>query len=314
MSRSHSSVRGLSAGERARDWYGHFRRYVSERGEESDFSETRRNIAEYRHWVKQVAGVELEDARAIEVGYGPRPERLFWLSALGVDVVGVDLDQPVLSGRPAELMAVFRTNGVERCLKSTVRHFLFDRGRRNALAEAIEAETGRPFRLPRERLFVGDAGGDAFWSLHAEPVHLIYSEDVFEHIPRPALVQVVAQMAAHLRDDGVALVRPMVFTGIAGGHLLEWYPEFVDRDEERRSEPWEHLRRNRFPANSYLNELTLDDYRELLSTHFDILEERVTQPAMGRQYLTPEVREELRAYSEADLLSNNVLFVLRKRS
>ncbi len=87
----------------------------------------------------------------------------------------------------------------------------------------------------------------------------------------------------------------------------------VDR-RLRRSEPWEHLRRKRFRANVYLNELMRADYRRLFSQHFEIVEERVTKPDLGREYLSPEVAEELKRYSDEELFSNGVLFVLRPKA
>lgn len=81
----------------------------------------------------------------------------------------------------------------------------------------------------------------------------------------------------------------------------------------RKTEPFEHLRKRRHPANTYLNELTRAEYRRLFQKHFDIIEERVTRPNLGRQYLTDEVRKELSSYSEDELFSNQVLFVLKVR-
>jgi hypothetical protein len=73
------------------------------------------------------------------------------------------------------------------------------------------------------------------------------------------------------------------------------------------------LRDDSFPANTYLNRLTLADFRQKFRMHFDILEERTMLPDLGREFLTDEVRRELASYPDEELFSNNVLFVLRKR-
>jgi hypothetical protein len=71
------------------------------------------------------------------------------------------------------------------------------------------------------------------------------------------------------------------------------------------------LRKRRFNANTYLNCLSRADYREIFSRHFDILEEKVMHPNLGREWLTDEVRAELPQWSEEELLSNRVEFALR---
>ena len=50
----------------------------------------------------------------------------------------------------------------------------------------------------------------------------------------------------------------------------------------------------------------------MLGAHFELLEERVKYPDLGREYYTPEVAAELGDFSEEELFSNCVLFVLRK--
>ena len=53
-------------------------------------------------------------------------------------------------------------------------------------------------------------------------IDLVCSEDVFEHIRLSSLERLVPRMAAWLAPHGIALIRPNVFTGITGGHLVEW--------------------------------------------------------------------------------------------
>jgi hypothetical protein len=95
--------------------------------------------------------------------------------------------------------------------------------------------------------------------------------------------------------------------------LPEWFTHIVDQDVKRETEPWEHLRKKRNVADVYLNQLTRDEYRKLFATYFEIVEEKDRVPDLGKRLLTPAVRSELAAWSDEDLFSNSVQFVLRAR-
>jgi hypothetical protein len=268
-------------------------------------------ITEYDIFARRFASKALREARVLDIGFGARPWRAAALDALGADVWGVDLDRPVLRGSPRELLTIYRDDGAERALKSAARFFLLDGLERRGL----ERRLGLPIR-PSDlegRLISGDASDPAVWESFDGPFDLLVSEDVFEHVPVERIAPLCRLMAAHMTETSVALVRPFVFTGISGGHLAEWFAEEVDRPGPRRAEPWEHLRGDRYRPNTFLNRLRLRDYRRLFSVDFEIVEERPLQVDLGRQYLTPEIRAELANYEEEELLSNNVLFVLRRQ-
>ncbi len=269
-----------------------------------------RDFTEYDQLLRRYTGISLGHACTFEIGYGARPYRLFALQSMGVDARGIDAEVPILEGHASEYGRALRANGLERASKSLVRHLLLDRRELQLLRQEL-ASRGRVLAFDRSKMAVGDAA-DA--RIKAGSLDFIYSEDVFEHIPRPSLVRLTARMAEWLRPHGVALIRPNVFTGIIGGHLLEWSrAAMTSPPPTRRSEPWEHLRKQRFQANTYLNRLGLTDYRDLFSRHFDILDERSRHPELGREYLTREVAKELSDYSEEELFSNQVTFVLRPR-
>jgi hypothetical protein len=266
------------------------------------------DIGEYRDALHKYSGRELKGANALEIGFGARPLRLFALAAYGVDVIGTDLDVPLIRCSPREIRAMIRHNGLERALKSMVRFALFDLAERRALKKGLR-QRGMELRIEPQRLHVGDA---TVLAIPAKSLDFIYSEDVFEHIPAAALHELIPRMAGWLKPGGLALVRPNVFPGIVGGHLAEWFPEVVnDSSRRRRSEPWEHLRKRRFRPNTYLNELSRASYRECFSTNFEILEERVRDPDLGRQYMTAEVAGELSQWPSEELFSNQTLFILR---
>jgi hypothetical protein len=230
------------------------------------------------------------------------------MMSMGFDVRGIDLDMPILHFSLGRLAGIMKQNGPERALKTLVRSVFFDRSERAGLEDALKMR-GYSLRIDASRLLVGDAADHDF----AEQPDLVYSEDVFEHIPTQGLERLVGSLARKIAPDGLALITPNVYTGITGGHLTEWYPELVRQKMPRDSEPWEHLRKKRFTANTYLNHLPRSAYRKLFSEWFEILEENVTIPDLGRQWLTSEVKAELAGWSDDELFSNQVQFVLRPK-
>lgn len=263
----------------------------------------------YRALYEGLSGRRFAEARIFEVGYGARPLRLLALASMGLDARGIDLDAPML-GRPvADLLRVWRTNGPARGLKSAVRAAVFDGHERRALQQALRAR-GASWRVDPSRFGVGDIATAA---LAPASIDFLYSEDVFEHIPGDALDGVCAGIARALAPGAVAVIAPLVHTGIAGGHLVEWYPCTLARQGARRSEPWEHLRRRRYGADCLLNEWRVAQYRALFERHFTVVQVDNLQPGLGRRFLTPAVRAELAAYDEEELLSNKWRFVLRRK-
>ena len=268
------------------------------------------DLDEYDRLLLEYAGKRLRGARILEIGYGARPNRLLAMTSMGLDASGVDLDVPVLRGTLAEFGNMFRRNGFERTAKSLARWMFFDHLERKCLARELK-NRGHDLRILPERFRVEDA---ADLSLPEHSLDLIVSEDVFEHIPALSLEVLVPAMAVWLKAGGLALIRPNIFTGISGGHLVEWFAYNLHGTRlRRRSEPWEHLRKQRYRANTFLNALSRADYRRLFSAHFEILAERVTAPDLGKAFLTPDVARDLAAYSPEELFSNQVLFVLRPR-
>jgi SAM-dependent methyltransferase len=268
------------------------------------------DFEEYNELLLKYSNNTLESSRVLEIGFGARPLRFIALMSLGVDVCGVDLDVPILRGTLSEFIEIYRKNGIERVLKTAVRFTCFDIIERHTLAIALK-KYGKELVTYEDRFLVADA---ARIEICDRSLDLIISEDVFEHIHLSSVKVLVPKMARWLRPNGLALIRPNIFTGITGGHLAEWFPHTLnDKSRSRKSEPWEHLRKKRYQANTCLNQLMRVDYRDLFGSSFYILEERVREPHLGREFLTPEVASELSSYGEDELFSNRVLFVLKPK-
>jgi SAM-dependent methyltransferase len=285
------------------------RSYVQRAARSPELSYLMRDIAEYEELLNAHAGVDLRSASVFEIGYGARPYRLIALQSMGVDVSGVDAEQPILRGSPDELRAAWRENGPERAVKSLLRRFLFDPRERAALRREL-ATHDLTWRCDPSRLLVCDA---ADVKLPEASLDLVFSEEVFQHVRPASLRRIVPAMASWLRPGGLALIRPNVYPGITGGMLQEWSRwSLRNPPRARRSEPWEHLRRKRYEPNAYVNCLTRAEYRTLFAPHFELLEERVKEPALGREHFTAEVAAEMAEWSEEELFSNCTLFVLRR--
>jgi SAM-dependent methyltransferase len=303
------STAPISLGAKGLEYRMLLRSYVQRAVRPPDLAYVMDDIAEYDELLRAHGGVDLRSARAFEIGYGARPYRLIALQSMGVEIEGVDAEQPILRGTPAELRAAWRANGPERAVKSLIRRMLFDPRERAAFRRELASRgVTASYRAPR--LHVSDA---AEMELADGSLDLVLSEEVFQSVELSSLQRIVPAMARWLRPGGLALVRPNVFTGITGGLLQEWSRwSLANPPRSRRSEPWEHLRRDRFKPNTHANGLTRADYRELFAPHFELVEERVKQPELGREHYTPEVAAELAGWPEEELFSNCTLFVLRK--
>jgi len=308
---SATSAAPIHLSEKLRELGAIFRMRLAELLKPGSVAGVMEDVDEYAALLQTYVGRNLDGSRAFEIGFGARPLRLFALAACRVDVTGSDLDVPLLRCTPHEIAAIVRRNGMERAIKSILRFWIFDIAERRALRKALR-ERGRHLAIRPDRLHVGDA---ASMEIPPQSLDFIYSEDVFEHIPLESLRRLVPKMAGWLKPGGLALICPNVFPGIVGGHLADWFPNVVtDTGRRRRSEPWEHLRKRRFRPNTYLNELSRATYRELFTSCFEILEERVRHPDLGREYLIGETAAELVDWPDDELFSNQTLFVLRPRA
>lgn len=252
-------------------------------------------------------GRKAAESTVVEIGYGARPARLFAFSGFFGRVVGMDLDSPVL--RLSDIAAVFRRNGFERGLKSLVRHALFDARSWKRFHARLRAAAPR-YDPASVTILVGDAGGDAVWR-DVPPADLVFSSDVFEHIPPGSLPAMLRSLAQRLAPGGIVITRPMVFTGIAGGHDLEWYPHRVDTNASASA--WGHLLNPTFQTNTYLNKLRRADFAALFREHgFRIVRDHAMLGRLGERHLSPQRRSELAAFDDYELFSNRVEFVLEK--
>lgn len=193
-----------------------------------------------------------------------------------------------------------RVSGVERVLKSTLRHWLFDGPFFRRLAELY----GKPLPLDRADVRVMNAARLEFPDNYFD---FIYSSLVFEHIDDvPAAAREVNRV---LKPQGRAWINVHLFPSLTGGHQPEW-------TDSRRARtcipPWDHLLENKYPAGIYLNKLRWADYQQIFNHYLEVLEK--TPRLESTLPLTPELEETLgvKGYTREDLLTSKVAFLCRK--
>lgn len=288
------------------------RQYEARRMENYGMDRLKNNIEEYQSLIKTYLKSSLRGLKVLEIGYGARPFRACAMYAHGAETYGIDLERPLLAGGIHTLFEIARDNGVERAIKSLVRRVLYDSEEKKAFEKAFGCSFEES--LKNIRLIVGDARDPNAWSLIPKNLDLIYSEDVFEHIPEEALESVLQFIKLHLTQDGLILIRPNIWTGIAGGHFVEWYQTNANKTEKKRRPPWSHVVTGVGEPTVYLNKMTLTAYSELFSRHCEIIEVINAEFGLGASLLTDGIMANIpKQISRTELLTNNVLFVMKLR-
>ena len=100
---SNSSRSDVPIAQRCAEWLSHFSMRVQGLFSPSDFGSLFANFDEYREKLTRYSGTPLERCRILEIGFGQRPNRLIAMTSMGLDIRGVDIDQPMLSGSLQEI-------------------------------------------------------------------------------------------------------------------------------------------------------------------------------------------------------------------
>jgi SAM-dependent methyltransferase len=281
---------------------------ISEPGAKDFAMQIRDEVAGVAAIYERETGKPADQARVLEIGFGPRPQRAFGLTGFFKEVVAVDLDAPVMGLR--DLVRVFRKNGVERGIKSLARYALFDARQWSTFHKVMAGHTPH-YRPDSARLVVGNAGDHATWDQFGGAIDIVFSTDVFEHIPPAELEVLLTTIRSRLAPGGIVVTRPVVYTGIAGGHAVAWYPQNVAAQTDGTT-AWQHLLDPDFTINTYLNKLTRSDFVDLFKrVGFDVQGDFAEFGRMGERWMTDEKRKALAAYDDYELFSNRVEFLLR---
>jgi len=182
--------------------------------------------------------VETEEARILEVGCGQTAIQTALFKADGADVTGIDIEIPTYKMNLKTFILVTRTNGVERAIKSLLRHILFDR----KFFSDLSLKYGKVIPFEQIDIRKMDAASLSFPDNFFD---LVYSVWAFEHIDNvPAAIMEVNRV---LKQSGIAWIGIHLFPSLSGGHHLDWiYP---DKAPSNKVSPWDHLLDNRYPVN-----------------------------------------------------------------
>ncbi len=251
--------------------------------------------------IKSNINQDLTKVKILEIGCGQRASQTLLFTTDGADVVGVDIEVPTFSLDLQVFLSILRLNGPGRALKSLGRHLFFD----SHFFEQLAARYGKSLAMNKVKVRVADAARMDFSS---NCFDFIYSNLVFEHISQ--VDSVVQELNRLLKPEGIAWVNVHLFPSLSGGHLKEWTNPRSMRPH--RVPPWDHLLENTCPIHTFLNKLTLKDYRRIFSEYLEVVEESfVTE---GEEILTPNLAELLakKGYSRDDLLTREIAFLCRK--
>lgn len=252
--------------------------------------------------IKTHLKVDVREARILDIGCGQMATQTILFKVDGADVTGIDMEVPTYKMNLKTLIRVIKTNGVERAIKSLLRHLLFDK----RFFSELSLQYGKivPFDQLDIRLM-----NAASLSFPDNSFEFVYSAWVFEHIDDvPTSIRDVNRI---LKPSGIAWIGVHLFPSLSGGHHLDWI--WPDKSSSKKVPPWDHLLDNKYPANTYLNRLHLDQYREIFHTHINVFDEELTYE--GDKFLTPEIEKILqrKGYAREDLLTRTVIFLCRKK-
>jgi SAM-dependent methyltransferase len=248
------------------------------------------------------SGRDIQDARVLDLGCGQRATQMAMFRANGAIITGIDMEIPTYQMNWRIFFQVMRKNGLERAVKSLIRHLLFDK----RFFRDLSSRYGKTISLNDLDIRIMDASRLDF---NDNTFDFIYSSWVLEHVEN--VDAVLREMNRVLKTGGVALIGIHLFPSLSGGHNLEWInPETAPSG---KVPPWDHLLNSRYQASAFLNKYTLMKFRQSFSSHLRILEEKVNQE--GHSFLTAEL-EKLgeKGYTREDLLTRSVFFTCGKNN
>lgn len=252
--------------------------------------------------MSRYGGINPDGANILDIGCGQTAPQSVLFKADGAHVVGIDLELPTFRMSPAIFYQSLKANGMERAVKSLLRHVLFDRRFFSQLSSAY----GKPLDLDGLDLRLMSANDMPFVD---DAFDFIYSTWVFEHVEDvPGALKEIARVA---KPSAILWFGVHLYPSLSGGHNPEWVAP--DQSPSKSVPPWDHLRDNKFPVNTFLNKLRLNDYKKAFADQFDVLDLRLA--CEGEKILTPEIQSELeqKGFSREDVLTHNAFFICKKK-
>lgn len=252
--------------------------------------------------LNQYTGRSVKDSRVLEIGCGQRAAMPLLFAADGAEAFGVDVEVPTYHIDFQVLLKILRTNGVDRALKSLGRHVLFDK----RFFEDLKQVCGL-HRLPFSRIHIEVTDASTL-SFPENYFNLTFSFGVLEHVAN--VEATVQHINDTLKSDGVGVITVHLFPSLSGGHCMDW--RLPDSHPSRVVPPWDHLLENKYPINTFLNKLRLQDYRNIFEKYTVIEDEALTKEGESMLHLAPDSL--LEEYTKEDLITGGVRFIIRKKA
>jgi ubiquinone/menaquinone biosynthesis C-methylase UbiE len=136
---------------------------------------------------------------------------------------------------------------------------------------------------------------------------IVISNAVFEHVQD--VPGAIRELKRVMKKGAITYHLIHLFTSLSGGHNLKW--SNPDEYVPNNIPPWDHLRKNLFPAHVYLNKLRMNDYIQIFENDFTILECKVGKKE-GKKLLTSEIKNELSEYSKDELITRDLIIIAKK--
>lgn len=241
---------------------------------------------------------EVKAKTILDIGCGRLYPYTLLLHSLGNQVVGIDVAYIGANAFPLKkYLRSLKRNGVE----GFARDFLYAILSKNkTYYSALRKSAGFP---------VNNTGID-IREMNAEDLlfpdetfDIAVSVATFEHISN--VRQAVSELSRVMKKGRVAYILIHLFTSLSGGHHFDYA-------NPSKVPPWDHLRQNQYPCPVYLNKLREHEYLHLLREKFNILRVMDIGVGEGKDFLTPEIRAELRAYSNEELLKRGITIIARR--
>jgi len=200
--------------------------------------------------------------------------------------------------------AMLRYDGIQITVKSVLRDAFFLPG----FKKKLKSEEQHNAENPRIKFVRASAENIPFPDDYFD---IVFSGNTFEHIKN--IEKAISECARVAKPNGIIYISVHPYASISGSHHPAWF--HPDSDPPKNIPPWFHLRNNynklAWPLDYGLNKYRLVDYRNIFARYVDILAE-FSDKVEGAGFLTEQIRQELKQFSEEELLTTTKIFLMRK--
>lgn len=254
---------------------------------------------EIKNALEKYEGI-IKGKRLLDVGCGQTYPFSLLFHTYGNIVTGIDLDVVSTKYDIKKYVEIWQRNGLERMVKTFMGRILVQRRYYFYLKEVCN------FPQKFEGLDIRQMDVTNL-SFDDDEFDIVISNAVFEHIQD--VTEAVRELKRVMKKGAITYNLIHLFTSLSGGHNLKW--SNPDEYVPNNIPPWDHLRKNLFPAHVYLNKLRMKDYIQIFENDFTILECKVGKKE-GEKLLTSEIKNELSEYSKDELITRDLIIIAKK--